>query len=71
MRHDDKTVSTTGEHSPRVQGIVSGMPRSLAAVGIAVLAAVAIIGVAALTLLPYPYGGGKSILRHILSVINH
>lgn len=71
MRPDSKTVSNAEQHSPKVQGIVSGMPRSLAAMGIAVIAAVSIIGMAALTLLPYPYGAGESILRHILSVVTH
>ena len=52
--------------SEKVRQLLGEIPPSLVRWGIAVIAIIFAALVAAVCLLPYPYSGGESILRHIL-----
>ena len=52
--------------SEKVRRLLGEIPPSLTRWGIVVIVAVSAALAAALCLLPYPYSGGETILRHIL-----
>lgn len=52
--------------SQKVRQLIGEIPPSLVRWGIAVIAVIFIALIAAVSLLPYPYSGGESILRHLL-----
>lgn len=54
--------------SEKTRRLLGNIPPSLSRLGIAVIVLITLALVAAVTLLPYPYGEGESILAHIFSV---
>lgn len=52
--------------SEKVRRLIGEIPPSLVRWGIAVIVIVFIALIAAVSLLPYPYSDGESILRHFL-----
>ena len=57
------------ERSEKVQKLLGEIPPSLIRWGTAIIALVFIAIIAAVSLLPYPYSNGESIIRHLLSSI--
>lgn len=52
--------------SPKVRTLLDGMPKSLTAVGFIAIAVILATLICVLTLIPYPYSNGESILFHIM-----
>jgi hypothetical protein len=52
--------------SEKVRAFIGDIPRSLVRWGVAIIVIVFLALVAAITLLPYPYSHGESILQHFL-----
>ena len=53
--------------SEKTRRLLGNIPPSLSRLGIAVIVLITLAPIAAITLLPYPYGKGESILAHIFS----
>ncbi len=53
--------------SEKVRNIIGAVPPALVRWGIAIITLILLLLVAAVCLLPYPYGGGKTILQYLIS----
>lgn len=53
--------------SPKIRKILSNLPASLEKWGIAVILSILISLVIALTLIPFPYSKGESIIHHLIT----
>ena len=59
-----KETEEKDQRSEKVRALLGEVPATLQWLGIAVVVIIVVAIVAAVTLLPYPYSGGESILRH-------
>ena len=55
--------------SEKTRRLLGNIPSALTRVGYAVIAIITIAIIAAVCLLPYPYGNGESILGHLLDML--
>ncbi len=66
MEQNNNTHDRIELRSEKVRRLIGEIPPSLVRWGIAVILIVFIALIAAVSLLPYPYSNGESILRHVL-----
>lgn len=67
MKYKDIMQEMTEERSAKVRKLLGEMPPSLEIWGIAIISLIFIALAVAVSLLPYPYSDGETILRHLLS----
>lgn len=63
MQNDEEKMEL---RFPKVRTLLDGMPKSLTAVGFIAIAVILAAIICVLTLIPYPYSNGESILLHIM-----
>lgn len=65
MQHKNDDIELCSE---KAQRIIGDIPRGLVRWGIALIAAISIALILAVSLLPYPYSNGESILEHLMGI---
>lgn len=63
MNTDNEKIELRSE---KVRHLIDEIPPALVRWGIAIVAAITAVLILAVCLLPYPYSGGESIIRHLL-----
>ena len=68
MNADKQTAGNQVElHSEKVRNIIGDIPSSLVRWGVAVIVIIVLGLLLALLFVPYPYGGGETIMEHFVT----
>lgn len=60
------TRDNTGLRSEKVRNLIGEIPVSLMVAGYVIIILIFVVLILAVTLIPYPYGNGETILQHII-----